>query len=739
MTETSTRFPEHPAKLDLLELQSLTNLDDIQEALRLLDSEESLVDSELDQILASKSEVYEALEGLDVIRPKLVKLTKQTEDMVDNVIKTSYTAENISYKVRQLDFEQYAVKEAIKKIGDTQELKECISGLHAAIETKDYESGAALIRRYLSLDPLIFDEGFAYFAVSSEEYAENPRELLENARNKLVSMVVEEFEAAVRADNQKDIGRYFKLFPVMGKEEQGLDEYSQYVCGIISKQAQENLAKPVTTATFFPDILMNLFETIAIIIDQHTPVKVLRVIQRLEQEGITRGRRIIDSFREERQISRRIAEINSYISASKKPPNPNKATDVIPEPKTLDVLLNELVMICQRVHLYHRFMHSRAQSEISILRAKHQAEEILISENIEAYDEDGLLLNSELNKLVQELTDDCITMESFYLRRSVERAIKMDEYENGNLTSSSVDDVFYLLKKCCNRTISIYNVECLKAMIGVINDVLENNYIGVFQKRLSGGISTEARDENIIYMVLLNDVDVSCDYLQKLLEEVQNEALKIMSALKDGEKITVQTCLASLNDPGAQLKQILQTSLTQLANQRAKPRVRPILQESYKDVKYLLGEEEYVASESDQTFTKRFTGNFDRFIGMFKQYLTENNYRQLMAHLVEAFASDWERMIVQFKFTQLGALRLDKDIRTLTTYFSTISGLTVRDKFTRINQIAVLLNLDQVYDIYDYWGDRACPATWRLTQSEVRKILGLRTDFRHDDIAKLKF
>ncbi|KAK9765139.1 Golgi transport complex subunit 4, variant 2 [Basidiobolus ranarum] len=507
--ETSTRFSEHPAKLDLVELQSLTNLEDIQEALRLLDAEESLVDSELDQVLASKSDVYDALEGLNVIRPKLLKISNETENMVENIIKTSYTAENISYKVRQLDFEQNAVKEAIKKIGDTQELRECINGLHLAIETKDYESGATLIRRYLSLDPLIFDEGFAYFAVSAAEYEDNPRELLENARNKIVSMVIDEFEAAVRADNQKDIGRYFKLFPLMGKEEQGLDKYSQYVCGIISKQAQENLAKPVSTATFFPDILMNLFETIAIIIDQHTPVieshygpgKVLRVIQRLEEEGITRGRRIIDSFREERQISRRIAEINAFNNASKKPPTQNKASDAIPEPKTLDLLLNELVMICQRVHLYQRFMRSRAQSEISILKSKHQAEDVLISENAEAYDEHGLLRTSELAALVQELTGDCIAMESFYLTRSVERAIKMDEYENGNHTSSSVDDVFYLLKKCCNRALSTYDVECLKAMITVINEVLVHNYIGVFQKRLSGSISTEARDENIIYMV----------------------------------------------------------------------------------------------------------------------------------------------------------------------------------------------------------------------------------------------
>ena len=46
---------------------------------------------------------------------------------------------------------------------------------------------------------------------------------------------------------------------------------------------------------------------------------------------------------------------------------------------------------------------------------------------------------------------------------------------------------------------------------------------------------------------------------------------------------------------------------------------------------------------------------------------------------------------------QLGAIRFDRDIRSVTTYLSsqTVFG-DVREKFTRLQQMSILLNLDNV-------------------------------------------
>jgi len=50
-----------------------------------------------------------------------------------------------------------------------------------------------------------------------------------------------------------------------------------------------------------------------------------------------------------------------------------------------------------------------------------------------------------------------------------------------------------------------------------------------------------------------------------------------------------------------------------------------------------------------------------------------------------------------FLSSQLGAVRFDRDLRAITTYLSSQTAFgDVREKFVRIQQIATLLNLDQV-------------------------------------------
>lgn len=46
--------------------------------------------------------------------------------------------------------------------------------------------------------------------------------------------------------------------------------------------------------------------------------------------------------------------------------------------------------------------------------------------------------------------------------------------------------------------------------------------------------------------------------------------------------------------------------------------------------------------------------------------------------------------------SQLGGVQLDKDLRALTGYFSSCTNWPVRDKFSRLMQIATLLTMETV-------------------------------------------
>jgi hypothetical protein len=49
------------------------------------------------------------------------------------------------------------------------------------------------------------------------------------------------------------------------------------------------------------------------------------------------------------------------------------------------------------------------------------------------------------------------------------------------LTSSMVDDAFYILKKCGSRAMATGNVQCVAALLGELNDLLANSYRGALQ------------------------------------------------------------------------------------------------------------------------------------------------------------------------------------------------------------------------------------------------------------------
>lgn len=79
---------------------------------------------------------------------------------------------------------------------------------------------------------------------------------------------------------------------------------------------------------------------------------------------------------------------------------------------------------------------------------------------------------------------------------------------------------------------------------------------------------------------------------------------------------------------------------------------------------------------------------------------------------------------------------MDKELRILVGYLTNATTWSVRDKFSRLTQMTILLTLEKVSEVADYWGKG--PVTWRLTAQEVRQVLSLRSDFRSEDVKRLK-
>lgn len=86
----------------------------------------------------------------------------------------------------------------------------------------------------------------------------------------------------------------------------------------------------------------------------------------------------------------------------------------------------------------------------------------------------------------------------------------------------------------------------------------------------------------------------------------------------------------------------------------------------------------------------------------------------------------------------MGGLILDKEIRSLVSYMSNATSWSIREKFSRLTQIALILNLEKVTEILEYWGSENCTFTWRLTPKEIKQFLSLRWEFLRFEIEELE-
>lgn len=68
-----------------------------------------------------------------------------------------------------------------------------------------------------------------------------------------------------------------------------------------------------------------------------------------------------------------------------------------------------------------------------------------------------MLQRSEMNRQMQELLSVYLLLERYFMEESVLKAIALDNHEAGQLTSSMVDDVFFIIRKCI-RWVAISNL-----------------------------------------------------------------------------------------------------------------------------------------------------------------------------------------------------------------------------------------------------------------------------------------
>lgn len=371
------------------DIYNASSIAEIKATLSHLHHQEASVTSRLDALVASQKDFSRELGRLDLLRAQLGSQTSTTRSISHGMLSdAAATADRISSAVRRLDLEQARVKATLEVVEQVADLKACVLGVAGSMGApQDWETAASYISRAAKIPPEVINGAFAAEMVPTAEVPDPPNVTLDNAAESLCGLFLREFDKAVKEANGAKITRFFKLFPLVGRSEVGLDVYGRYVCQGVASKARANLKPGMGTqgkdGFFYATALTKLFEHIAQIIDGHGglverhygPKKMNRVIERLQIEADVQGGIIIDTWSDERYVDRKLTDIKSYAftflvqsflpaqrggqrshSPGMRDGASRRSEDEGVDMKEIDGILNEMGIMLSRWSLYCQFL-----------------------------------------------------------------------------------------------------------------------------------------------------------------------------------------------------------------------------------------------------------------------------------------------------------------------------------------------------------------------------------------------
>jgi hypothetical protein len=128
----------------------------------------------------------------------------------------------------------------------------------------------------------------------------------------LLQVFTRQFTEATKARDAVATTRFFKLFPVIGWETEGLEAYASFIVDLV--KVRPPASAQTSSPLYYITALTALFESIAVIVDQHQPVvesyygtgKMASVIARLLRECDRVCKGLIEGWEEERAMKRKV-------------------------------------------------------------------------------------------------------------------------------------------------------------------------------------------------------------------------------------------------------------------------------------------------------------------------------------------------------------------------------------------------------------------------------------------------
>ncbi|CCH40542.1 Conserved oligomeric Golgi complex subunit [Wickerhamomyces ciferrii] len=775
-------------------LNRVTNSTQLEKFIKAIDKTESQLQDELDNFIESRTHVQEE-RRLELSRTELSTTLSSSSSLVELLSNAGSLASKITARVRLLDAERSRVRETATYVGDVKELKALILTANSALEVHDWAQASRAIEKIRSLP---IEGEFINNVVPSTDVPESPKLTLEKWIEELTKIFTTEFQKAAESKDVEKLTSFFSFFPMIGKNHIGLDNYSKFICNIIANQSRLIITNQSQQDKygFYPAALMRLLEIISSMLNQHSTIiakyygisNMTGIIERVEREADSQAGLISDTFYDNRQISRLIDEIQAYkfpiltnystmTSNSSRGGTPPPRSSFDGTPRTSEDNLSvvhigdvttEFSAFLKYWSLYCRFVAVKWNEYQGL-----KQDELKLPKPI---------LESKFGKKIQtKLLPSFEVLLTFYIRRSLEQALQIEEFPDLNplLTSSkiiapenppissTIEDLILVLSTSLKQAIETGQPLTVKNLVTNIKKILDNDYYLTIYKRLrefqprSGTIFTPTQnnitsttshynqqqhqqqqqktntmgsifsrgatalnhiasgDETRLhtFVVLLNTVNVGANYFEKIIN--QNLALLNNNYPFGTDSEKLKNIIQGLLDGFTKRSNdILNEFIEILFNQVFKNKLKILLTDCFKDADYLISN---YNEESETSVVHKFINQWNSLIAPYYKTLDPLIFDKFMFTVVTTLSNLLERKIwsLDNNITELGSIKLERDFSGIIGEI-TRSRYNLRDKFLRVTQVIMILGFDDEDDEIDM--------NWVLTPSERQRARNLRVD-----------
>ena len=499
-----------------------TTTNELHSLIAEIDTTTASIDKELNHFSIIKLKKHQQeTSNIELNRAKLSTTILNSTEMTLLFSAANDLGHSLTFKIKSLDQEIGNVKQTLNFVSDIQALKNNINQASYAIEHKNWELAAQCLHTITSkLPPELVNGNFASVVIPSTDIPELPSVTVQ----KWIELLTEEFQKgfneASKNRNVSELTKYFQLFPLIQKEEIGLNCYSKFICQIITDTLRSLInsasggSNAATKHGMYLTISMKLFENISMMLSQHGPLikkyygstydnAISYVVTKIQHEIDSQIGLISDTFYDIKRIDKVIQDISLYnfpvlskrFSDHEDPSgvdqaNVNPEEDELVSIVEIGDLVSELAGILHNWALYCKF----------ITLKYYQSNDG--TDNDEGLKLPKLITDSNFtDKIHKKFLPAFESLYSYYFRRSLEKAITIEELPSLEphliMTSSSeppdqvpcssvIEDATLVLNTTLRNIIDTAQPITLKRFINEDFKVIQRDLInGFFIKNLN--------------------------------------------------------------------------------------------------------------------------------------------------------------------------------------------------------------------------------------------------------------